>query len=140
MNSLATGLHLTRQHWVQMQADAESKAPEEACGILAGDGNHSNAVIPITNMLHDPFSFRMDPQEELKAFLWIEENDWEILAIYHSHPHGIDHPSTTDYAELTFPGVVYIILYQTGQRWKCRGYLMNSRTESMEIPITISTS
>ena len=74
--------------------------------MIVGEGNQSRLVIPVTNILHDPYRFRMDPEEELKAFLLAEEKGWEILAIYHSHPQGIQHPSPTDFTELTFPGVI----------------------------------
>ena len=58
----------------------------------------------------------MDPEEELKAFISVEEKGWDILAVYHSHPHGIDHPSATDIDELTFPGIIYLIWYQNANR------------------------
>ncbi|HSB66097.1 MAG TPA: M67 family metallopeptidase, partial [Anaerolineales bacterium] len=87
-----------------MRADVSSKDFEETCGIIVGEGNIARLVIPITNILHDPHRFRMDPQEQLNVFMLAEEKDWEIIAIYHSHPHGISTPSATDYSELTFPG------------------------------------
>lgn len=127
------------EHWAQMEADVSARAPEEACGFVLGEGNHSRLVIPITNILHDRFSFRMDPQEELNAFLLSEEKKWDILAIYHSHPHGIDHPSYTDLQELTFPGIVYLIWYDDGNKWQCRGYYMKSRDGIGEVQVIIST-
>jgi len=139
MNPLLSGIVITPEHFTQMHADVISRSPEEACGLIAGAGNHSRQVIPVTNVLHHPYRFRMDPQEELNAFLLVEEKGWDILAIYHSHPQGIDHPSPTDYAELTFPGIIYLIWYQDAQQWHCRGYLMQSSTGAVEIPVTIST-
>jgi hypothetical protein len=41
---------------------------------------------------------------------------------------------------LTFPGVVYIIWYQSDSMWQCRAYLMQSQSNSEEVPITISAS
>jgi proteasome lid subunit RPN8/RPN11 len=139
MKTLSTGLHLAPEHWMQMEADVSAKTPEEACGIIAGEGNHSRLVIPVTNILHDAFRFRMDPEEQLKAFLLVEENGWDILAIYHSHPHGINSPSVSDYNELTFPDLIYLIWYQDANTWKCRGYLMQSQTGTGEVPVIIST-
>ncbi len=140
MNTLASGIVLTPEHWALMEADVSARASEEACGMIAGEGNHSSLVIPITNELHDLFRFRMNPTEELKAFLLAEEKGWEILAIYHSHPHGIQRPSPTDFAELTFPGVIYLIWYQVGDSWQCRGYLMQSQAGAGEVPVIISTN
>ncbi len=82
----------------------------------------------------------MDPEEQLKAFLLVEDKGWDILAIYHSHPHGIDKPSATDYDELTFPGIIYLIWYQDAIKWHCRGYLMQPQAGTGEVPVIISTN
>jgi proteasome lid subunit RPN8/RPN11 len=140
MNDLSSGLVLTPEHWGQMQVDVASRGLEEACGLVAGEGNHSKLVIPVTNTLHDLHRFRMDPQEELNAFLSIEREGWELLAIYHSHPYGISRPSPSDLAQLTFPGVIYLIWYQQADTWHCRGYLMDMEGEAAEVPVIISTN
>jgi proteasome lid subunit RPN8/RPN11 len=139
MNSLSSGIILLPEHWAQMVSDVASRPGEEACGLVAGQSNNARLVIPVTNILHDPYRFRMDPQEELQAFLLIEEKGWDVLAIYHSHPHGISQPSPTDQAELTFPGIIYLILYRNDDTWQCRGYLMQSQTNQVEVPVIIST-
>lgn len=132
------GLYLNPDHWAQMEADVKVKSPEEACGIVVGERNHSRLIIPVTNILHNPFRFRMEPKEQLNAFLLVEERKWDILAIYHSHPQGINEPSVTDYEELTFPGIIYLIWYKVGNDWNCRGFLMNTRMDAAEIPVIIS--
>ena len=47
-------------------------APEEACGLLAGEVEggfyKTHMVLPITNYLHSHTSFQLDPQEQLDAF------------------------------------------------------------------------
>lgn len=138
MNALSSGIYLRPEHWAEMEADVSAKSPEEACGFVAGIGNHSRLVIPITNILHDKFRFRMDPAEQLKAFLLVEEKGIEILAIYHSHPYGINSPSLTDIDEVTFPGIIYLIWYQDDSNWKCRGFMMNSQAGPSELPVIIS--
>jgi len=120
-----------------MEADVISRAGEEACGFVLGEGNASRMVIPVTNIYHDPFKFRMEPKEELRAFVLAEEKGWEILAIYHSHPHGISKPSSSDFDELTLPGTIYLIWYQAAGQWKCRGYLMQAQSGADEVTISI---
>ncbi|OGN91158.1 MAG: hypothetical protein A2Y88_10035 [Chloroflexi bacterium RBG_13_48_10] len=139
MSTLPPGLYLTRQQWAQMEADVASKAPEEACGFVVGAGPHTKLIIPVTNILHDAFRFRMDPEEELKAFLLAEEMGWDITAVYHSHPNGISAPSITDYHELTFPGIIYLIWFQDPTQWRCRGYIMETHAGAGEVPVIIST-
>jgi proteasome lid subunit RPN8/RPN11 len=140
MNNLASGIVLTPEHWAQMETDINLRPAEEACGLVVGIGNYSKLVIPVTNILHDPHRFRMDPQEELNAFLLADQKGWEVLAIYHSHPHGIARPSITDHAELTFPGMIYLIWFQQYDAWQCRGYLMQSEGKGVEVPVIISTN
>jgi proteasome lid subunit RPN8/RPN11 len=139
MIGMTSGLCLTHAQCAQMERDVSSKDPEEACGFVAGIGNQAHMVIPVTNMLHERYRFRMAPEEQIAAYLMIEENGWEILAIYHSHPNGIDQPSATDLKELTFPGIIYLIWYQVDNQWKCSGFLMKSQTQTYEIPIVTST-
>jgi proteasome lid subunit RPN8/RPN11 len=138
MKPFSAGIYLAYEHWKQMEQDAVSRSPEEACGFVAGEGDQSRVILPITNILHDPFRFLFDPDEELKAFLFIEDKGWDILAVYHSHPRGIDHPSATDFAELTFPGIIYLIWYQNANQWSCLGYLMESDKVASEVPVIIT--
>jgi proteasome lid subunit RPN8/RPN11 len=140
MNSKTTSIHVTPEHWEQMKADVSARTSEEACGLVLGEDNCSKQVIPITNIFHNPFRFRMDPAEELNAFLLAEEKGWEILAVYHSHPHGIHSPSATDYSELAFSEIIYLIWYQAAVQWQCRGYLMHSNSVSERVQIVISTN
>ena len=140
MNTLSSGIYITSEHWMQMEVDVSAKTPEEACGIVAGERNRSRLIIPVTNILHDAYRFRMAPEEQLKAFLLVEDKGWDILAIYHSHPYGINSPSVTDYNELTFPGIIYLIWYRDANNWQCRGYLMQSQTGTGEVPVIISAN
>ncbi len=140
MNILTTGLYLRPEHWAQMELDVRLKTPEEACGIVAGKGNHARLVIPVTNILHSSFRFRMEPKEQLNAFLLAEEKGLDVLAVYHSHPQGINQPSVTDLEELTFPGIIYLIWFEDGDKWRCRGYFMDTKMEMSEISVTISCS
>jgi proteasome lid subunit RPN8/RPN11 len=139
MNSKTISLHLTSEHWEQMKADVSARTSEEACGLVLGEDNYSKLVIPVTNILHNPFRFRMDPAEELNAFLLAEKEGWEILAVYHSHPHGINHPSATDFDELAFPEIIYLIWYQAAGLWQCSAYLMHADADSEQVQIIIST-
>ena len=135
MNSFSSGLFLETEHWAEMEADVIAKVPEEACGFVLGEGNRCKLVIPVTNILHSAIRFRMEPQEQLNAFLLAEEKNLEILAVYHSHPQGIDHPSETDVLELTFRGIIYLIWYIRENQWKCRGFSMLPQMDPLEVPL-----
>lgn len=136
-----SGLRLKPKHWEQMitqltMADRDSEAPEEICGLIVGRYGIAEDVYPITNILHSPNRYRMDPVEELRVLQTIELNDWELLAIYHSHPKGPSFPSETDIAEITFPNVIYLIWAPQAGEWQCRGFTI-SNGGYQEIPIHV---
>ena len=48
--------------------------------------------------------------EEVAAAIWdMEDNGWELLGIFHSHPNGPPVPSATDVAQAYYPESLYII-------------------------------
>jgi proteasome lid subunit RPN8/RPN11 len=130
-------IRLSRSQWEAVVSEAEHLAPEEACGLLAGDARGKvEMVFPVTNALHSPVRFRMDAQEQLKALLQIEANDWQLIAIYHSHPRGPDKPSMTDVQEAYYPEAVTIILFVSEGGWRGRGFYIRGRDVD-EVPIII---
>lgn len=130
-------IQLKPDHWEKMRSDVNDRAPEEACGLVAGLDDSSTAVFPITNLLHSQVRYRMDPQEQLVAFQWIDDHDWTLLAIYHSHPQGPHGPSRSDVAETTYPGVIYLIWSRLREAWDCRGYLIQGG-EVTEVLVLVS--
>jgi len=131
-------LFISRAHWEQMEGDVRARLPEEACGLIIGESNRSRFIIPITNIFHSSSRFRMEPKEQLDAFLLAEDHGMEILAVYHSHPTGMTKPSAADFMELTFPGIIYVIWSIEASQWNCRGYLMKSQVDALEVPVVIT--
>ena len=68
MDSLGTTLNLRRIHWQMMLDDITERDLEEACGLVAGVDQTSFEVFPVTNILHSPVRYRMDPEQQLKYF------------------------------------------------------------------------
>jgi len=117
-----------------MLDDITERDLEEACGLVAGVDRTSLEVFPVTNILHSPVRYRMDPEQQLKYFNQIDKNHWDLLAIYHSHPQGLEWPSAIDIAEASYPGVIYLIWSQTNGEWNCKGYLIEKElVEKVEI-------
>ena len=98
--------------------------PEEACGILAGRNETVKAVRLITNQAHSPVRFYMEPVELLHALEWIEQQQYELIAIFHSHPNGPEFPSPTDIREFNYPGTAVIILSRTELNWKIKAFMI----------------
>lgn len=85
--------------------------PLEGCGLVAGDNvGRVTAVYPITNILHSPTAYEMDPTEQIQAMINLEACGWQLAAIYHSHPQGPETPSPTDIALAFYPATTYIIV------------------------------
>ena len=88
----------------------QAQYPLEACGFLSGrDGIVVNQY-PIYNRLQSETEYGMEPTEMLSAFLAMETQEEELLAIYHSHPQGSPHPSPTDIAQAYYPDAAQIIV------------------------------
>jgi len=103
-------LHLTEDQVEEMIRHAQREYPNEACGLLAGRDSRVEKVYQITNANHSPVTYRLDPEEQFRAFTEIEEKGWELVAVYHSHSHSPAYPSATD-LELTFyPDSLYLII------------------------------
>ena len=130
-------IRVTETHWNQMLADVNERVPEEACGLVAGKKNNSLAVYPVENIAHSPVRFLMDPQEQLRVFQVIDDRKWDLLAIYHSHPNGPDHPSPTDLREAAYPEAVHLIWSRNAGQWHCRGFLITKNSyQEIQVHIT----
>lgn len=116
-------LTLTNEQLQQMIAHVDTLAPLEACGLLAGKNSRVEAVLKVTNQAQSPVRFVMDPIEQLHAFEWIDDNQLDLLGIFHSHPTGPETVSPTDIAEAAYD-VVYIILAPVDGKWHARGFMI----------------
>jgi proteasome lid subunit RPN8/RPN11 len=114
-------LHISKEQWDTIRAHAESCAPLEACGLLAGKDSKVEKVFLIRNQAQSHARFAMDPLEQLAAFEWIESNGLDLLSILHSHPAGPETVSATDIAEAAYP-VVHIVVSQQDGAWRARGF------------------
>ena len=105
-----------------MLADVAERAPEEACGLLAGIGNVVHTVSPVTNILHSPILYRMSPEEQLAVFNQIDQHDLDLIGIYHSHPNGPQGLSQRDLIEAYYPDAIQLVWYRQGDDWHCHGF------------------
>ncbi len=89
---------------------AREGSPEEVCGLLATSDGHVVRRYPITNTEHSERFYVMDSEEQLKAVLEIDDEGWDIGAVYHSHPASEPRPSQTDIRLAQWPGTLFIIV------------------------------
>lgn len=99
---------------------ARAAAPEEACGMLAGEFGEDRSVAvearPAENASPVPEQeYEIDPAEQFELMTEIEDAGREVAGFYHSHPRGPDGPSATDEARATWDGYSYVIVSLDGE-------------------------
>lgn len=103
-------VYLKKQHLAEMIAHAREEAPLEACGILAGTEDHVVKLYRARNADCSPVSYRLQPEEQYRIFMDVEEKGWDILGIYHSHPTSAAVPSGIDLKQAYYPEAVYFVV------------------------------
>ena len=89
----------------QVLEHAKAAYPKEGCGLISPRG-----FIPILNIAESPSEFEMDPAELIKALRELRTAGEELVAIYHSHPHGPLRPSKTDIERAYYPETAHLIV------------------------------
>jgi len=85
--------------------------PEEACGLLAGDGRGGVvAAYPTANVDHSRDRFTVDPVEHFEAWRHAEAAGRELVGVYHSHPASVAVPSEHDVSGALDPAWLYLIV------------------------------
>ena len=103
-------LELEKTYIDQMVTHALEDDPDECCGILAGPRESVTKLYRMTNIEHSPYRYNMDPRELYLTYREIEDNGWDLVAIYHSHTHSPAYPSATDVRLATWPEAYYILV------------------------------
>jgi proteasome lid subunit RPN8/RPN11 len=94
----------------QCCALADASRHEEVCGLLLGDGERIDAILPAANVAEDPrTAFEVDPAVLLAAHRAARLGGPQIVGCYHSHPNGSATPSPAD-AAAAVPGQYWLIL------------------------------
>lgn len=110
-------LRLKQSQLDAIVAQARRSPGSEVCGLLGGQGAEVRQVYPVPNASPTPaVRFLMDGQPLVSAMLDIEARGWELVAVYHSHPAGVDAiPSPTDVANANYPEALNLIVSFDGR-------------------------
>lgn len=108
---MSAGVRVPRQIEEAMLAWAYACHPEESCGLLAGDaGGRLRMAYPLTNALHSPTNYTIEPVEHFRALKHADRQGWELIGVFHSHPHTPAYPSTTDVRLAVEPDWLYVLV------------------------------
>jgi [CysO sulfur-carrier protein]-S-L-cysteine hydrolase len=110
----------------EMVAHAREDLPNECCGMVGGSDGEAAEVIRVENAAASPLRYEMDPKAQYDAWKAIEDQDRELLAIYHSHTKSAAYPSQTDVNQaVAWPDQVYLIVsLQEPDEPEVKGYLL----------------
>ncbi len=97
----------------ELVADAEARAPHEACGLLTGPahdrrGASVDGYVPLPNRARSSRHFEIDPIEFLTAIDALDASGRVLRGIFHSHPDGPPAPSDADLRG-AWPGLRQVI-------------------------------
>ena len=122
----------------QMLAHLRRVAPDEGCGLIATRADRAVKLFEGTNIEHSRTRYNMDPGEVLDALNEIERHDWELGAIYHSHPSTPAEPSQTDLAYFAYPDALMVIVSLASVEPDLRAYQIGGRSGPVRrVPVRI---
>ena len=94
-----------------MLAEARDAYPHECCGLLLGLEDIITAAQPARNLHPASLThFELDPQTLIDAHRAARSGGPQVIGHYHSHPNGLDRPSTTDEAMRTGREMIWAII------------------------------
>lgn len=101
--------------------------PNEGCGVLVGqrlaeDGGAPTRFVGMRNMAVSPYRYLMDPEEQLRVLLEIDDNDEVVWGIVHSHVSSPPVPSMTDVGLAAYPDALYLICSFAAEPPELRGW------------------
>lgn len=129
-------LELTQEQAAALVAHAREAFPNECCGLLAGWQERVKRIFRGTNVDRSPYTYLMDPKEQLAAFKDMEAAGLDLLAIYHSHTHTAAYPSKTDVAKAYYPDAIYVIISLMDQQPAIKGYrIMDGRIADEKVVV-----
>ena len=93
-------------------AQSRQEYPDECCGVILGPEGSGKAerLKPMINAAHSPTFYEFDPKDLLALYREVDDNDEEIVVIYHSHTETEAYPSRTDIAYAGEPGAHYVLV------------------------------
>lgn len=111
-----TMIEFSRAAYDDVVSHASAGGDAEVCGVLAGTRGDDGEASVVTetyraeNVADTPRTrYAIAPEELLELIERAEDDGFDVVGFYHSHPTGPTRPSETDAARATWPGYSYVI-------------------------------
>lgn len=105
-----TSISLPQSFIHEIIAQAHKDAPNECCGIIAGEGGRAVKLFRAKNAEASPYRYSVEPKDLFRIYRECDENGWSFLAIYHSHTASEAYPSPTDVRLAFWPEAYYVLV------------------------------
>lgn len=105
-------LRISQQFVDSILEQSRSEYPDECCGVIVGPvgAKIAQRLKPMINSAHSPTFYEFDSKDLLALYREIDDNDEDIVVIYHSHTETEAYPSRTDIAYASEPGAHYVLV------------------------------
>ncbi|MFX0106658.1 MAG: Mov34/MPN/PAD-1 family protein [Candidatus Hodarchaeota archaeon] len=134
-------LHLSQGHLTLLHNYSEDSLPLEAVALLFGQIQEE--VIRVTRVeqventsVSSTISFSVDPEIEYALLIEAENQNEEMVAIFHSHP-APPRPSPRDLRNMKLNPVVWLIASKISGRWESRAFLLDNEDATIEIELVL---
>ena len=94
----------------QILAHCRAALPNEACGLLAGEGDHVRRLHLLENVDASPVSYTIDPVGHFEALKQADADGWDLIGAFHSHVAAPAYPSPRDVAGAFEPGWAWLVV------------------------------
>ena len=96
-------------------AHARAGFPNEACGLIVGDGYAATGgralrFEPTRNRSASPYRYEIDPDDLLRLTIATDDADEVFWGIVHSHTHSPARPSPTDIGLAFYADSLYVLI------------------------------
>src|SRR5436309_6560446 len=120
----------------RMVGHARSEAPNECCGMVASEDGRAVEVYPAVNAAASPLRYEIEPSDQYRIEMAIEDAGRDLGAIYHSHTRSEPYPSQTDVNLAFHPQSLYVIVGLAGDEPDVRAYrIVEGRVDDAELEV-----
>lgn len=129
-------MRISREHFDEIVAHAREDAPNECCGMVATQDDRAVAVYRAQNAAASPLRYEIEPRDQYRIEMAIDDSGCELGAIYHSHTRSAPLPSQTDINLAFHPQALYVIVGVAGEDDDVRAYrIIDGRVEDAKLTI-----
>ena len=121
---------------------AREDAPNETVGLLVGPAYAEAGGVPtryvrMANAAASPYRYLLDPAEQLRVMLEIDDADEVVWGIVHSHVASEAVPSVTDVGLAYYPDSLYLVCSLAEPVPVVRGWTIRDG-EVSEVPLAVA--